>query len=615
MNQKLMDGLLCELRQMLAASESGRLLVSRDRNGLTPDALEAIELVEKIVENHKSEREHDLLKYKLAADALSIASWDMVIEGGAQIHTGTEINWSQEFRQSLGFEDENDLPNVLGALLERIHPEDRENAYSALLEHVYDHSGETPFNIEFLAMTKNGDYHNFSASGLTLRDNNGIPYRSAGAIVNTDQQKHTQTQLKIMSNIVHNSPSFITYKTIDGKCLYVNPGASSLTGYSQDELMEDYIRKLFGDNGVEYFNESVSNLLESGVARHELQAMMKNGETRIMEGTSFLVDKNTFATISTDVTDVREAEFEKIRALTTFQTILNSLDAMIYVTVPETGEILFVNEHMKEQYALGDDVIGQYCYKVFQENMDAKCEFCPCHKLDDTPDETIVWEETSVLTKRIYRNSDRYVDWFDGRKVHVQHSVDITDLVVARSSLTMAQNSLKEALVGSFSDALTGIYNRRHFNETLDRMVKTLSRASSALSLLMIDLDFFKKFNDTYGHPAGDECLLKVATAIRQCLPRIDDFVARYGGEEFVVVLPNTDEQGARRISEKLLICIRDLKIPHEQNDGGYVTISIGATSSFVERSQSAGDFIKKADKMLYASKHGGRNQYSFERL
>jgi len=165
-------------------------------------------------------------------------------------------------------------------------------------------------------------------------------------------------------------------------------------------------------------------------------------------------------------------------------------------------------------------------------------------------------------------------------------------------------------------DALTGIYNRRYFDNNIKRVLSFLSRSSNPLSIMMIDIDFFKRYNDKYGHLEGDKCLKIVAQTLSQSIKRANDFVARYGGEEFIVILPNTDEQGAQLIAEKLLNNIRDCNIPHEQNDAAdCVTISIGVTTSKVTCSHKADDFVKKADDLLYKSKQGGRNRYSFEQL
>jgi diguanylate cyclase (GGDEF)-like protein len=129
----------------------------------------------------------------------------------------------------------------------------------------------------------------------------------------------------------------------------------------------------------------------------------------------------------------------------------------------------------------------------------------------------------------------------------------------------------------------------------------------------MIDIDYFKKYNDTYGHDAGDRCLREVASALSQCVMRDEDFIARYGGEEFVAVLPNTDKDGVQLIAEKMLEKVRELNIPHEINGiENYVTVSIGGTTGIVNSLQHESDYIKLADKALYESKKNGRNRYTF---
>jgi len=166
-------------------------------------------------------------------------------------------------------------------------------------------------------------------------------------------------------------------------------------------------------------------------------------------------------------------------------------------------------------------------------------------------------------------------------------------------------------------DALTGIHNRRFMEESLATLIKTLSRSGAQLSLLMLDIDYFKKYNDTYGHSEGDNCLKSVAAVIAESVNRIPgDFVARYGGEEFAVVLPSTDESGAKIVAEKILDAIRAKNIPHKLNEAAScVTISIGGTTSIVKHTHKGDDYIRRADKALYVSKNNGRNQYSFKQF
>ena len=162
-------------------------------------------------------------------------------------------------------------------------------------------------------------------------------------------------------------------------------------------------------------------------------------------------------------------------------------------------------------------------------------------------------------------------------------------------------------------DALTGIYNRRFMESNLVHIVDLLSRSNDLLSVIMMDIDHFKKYNDTYGHEEGDACLKAVAEALSGTISRASDFAARYGGEEFIAVLPNTDEHGARLLAEKLLNNVRALQLPHENNSAApYVTISIGITTGKISQKRHWEEYVKRADEALYMSKRDGRDQYTY---
>lgn len=164
-----------------------------------------------------------------------------------------------------------------------------------------------------------------------------------------------------------------------------------------------------------------------------------------------------------------------------------------------------------------------------------------------------------------------------------------------------------------YIDALTNVYNRRYLDETLAQTLTTLENRNGNLSVMMLDIDFFKRYNDTYGHVEGDDCLKNVAQTISESLKREGEFVARYGGEEFLAVLPNTDESGARILASHILENIRKLRIPHEKNEViGIVTLSIGVTSARVHRSHSSSDYLKCVDVALYEAKQHGRNGYIY---
>jgi diguanylate cyclase (GGDEF)-like protein len=162
-------------------------------------------------------------------------------------------------------------------------------------------------------------------------------------------------------------------------------------------------------------------------------------------------------------------------------------------------------------------------------------------------------------------------------------------------------------------DALTGIRNRRFMENNFQQIMAFLSRSGGSLSVLMLDVDFFKKYNDAYGHEQGDACLKEIARTLADGLARANDFAARYGGEEFIAVLPDADEAGARLIAEKLLENVRGLNLPHADSQvAPWVTVSIGVTSGRVSFGQSWEDYVKRADEALYMSKQNGRNRYTY---
>lgn len=159
-------------------------------------------------------------------------------------------------------------------------------------------------------------------------------------------------------------------------------------------------------------------------------------------------------------------------------------------------------------------------------------------------------------------------------------------------------------------DGLTGIANRRNFDQTLEREWKRAIRTAQPISLLMLDVDFFKLYNDNYGHAQGDECLRRLAASLGQVTTRPADLVARYGGEEFVCLLPETGGKGALTVAERLRQEIAGLKIPHAYSAvAQHVTVSIGAATITPNPTDQQEKLAAAADQALYRAKKGGRNR------
>jgi diguanylate cyclase (GGDEF)-like protein len=177
-----------------------------------------------------------------------------------------------------------------------------------------------------------------------------------------------------------------------------------------------------------------------------------------------------------------------------------------------------------------------------------------------------------------------------------------------RNHLELArQRSLLSTL--SFVDGLTGVANRRKFEEALEREWRRCARQQAVLGMIMVDVDFFKLFNDTYGHQAGDAALKSVANCLVEHLNRPGDLVARYGGEEFVCLLPDTDLEGVRTTAVKLSKAVIGLAIPHEKSSvAPWLTISLGGTAVQADAERSPSLLVSCADALLYLAKQEGRN-------
>jgi diguanylate cyclase (GGDEF)-like protein len=209
------------------------------------------------------------------------------------------------------------------------------------------------------------------------------------------------------------------------------------------------------------------------------------------------------------------------------------------------------------------------------------------------------------------------------KQERIQQSISISPISTNESycliQVTDASLSIKrERVLKSHSerlgqeavtDALTGARNRRFFDERFAAEFGRAQRLNIPLSLIMLDVDYFKLYNDSYGHPAGDRVLSSIAQTLKTQLNRPTDVVARYGGEEFVIILPDSDMEGSRIVADKLRVAVSDLNIPHDKSAiDDHITVSIGIASCQKQTHCNAADLLDSADQALYSAKHDGRN-------
>jgi len=198
-------------------------------------------------------------------------------------------------------------------------------------------------------------------------------------------------------------------------------------------------------------------------------------------------------------------------------------------------------------------------------------------------------------------------------KARIEREKELLEL--SKKLKKMNQKLEKMALV----DGLTNISNRRLFDKTIKKELKRAKRENDPLSLIMIDIDNFKAYNDTYGHQQGDQCLKEVASVLTENTKRAADFAARYGGEEFAVILPDTAKKGAVKIAEDIRKEIMELELEHENSiTADCVTVSLGVSSICTDQEidqQLVNSFIDKSDQALYQAKENGKNQVVYQKF
>lgn len=239
------------------------------------------------------------------------------------------------------------------------------------------------------------------------------------------------------------------------------------------------------------------------------------------------------------------------------------------------------------------DHVVNFCVSQSQAGVDHEADYRAL-----TKDGGYVWIRDVV---HVVRNADGEVDSLIG------FMFDISERKRAEEELLRLHKELEQL---SLTDGLTGIANRRMFDQQLEAEWNGSRRSGKPVSLLILDIDNFKRYNDTYGHVAGDECLRRIAGALQSVARRPRDVVARFGGEEFILLLPEIDAAGAHALAQACTNAIAGLKIAHGiAGMGDFVTVSIGVGTAKAGADDAVRGFVEAVDRMLYVAKNGGRNR------
>lgn len=399
------------------------------------------------------------------------------------------------------------------------------------------------------------------------------------------------------------------YDIESGNILDVNQKMCEMYGYTLEEVRQLNINELcVGESPCdkEHAVQFIEKAVEGEPQIFEQLSKDKTGKLFWVEVNLkriFINGYERLLAVIRDITERKKVEQTLNESKDFFEKVVNSANALI-VGLDQYGKIVLFNDYCEEvtgwkrEKAEGKHWITNFvpAWQWSQVGLVSKSFI----KDNDRKE-----YENSILTKT---GEERIITWSN---TVWRDAADNISLVIGTGiDITERKQAEKKLLRLSFLDGLTGIANRRYFDEYLEREMQRAVRDAKPLSLIMCDIDYFKAYNDTYGHHGGDDCLKKIAGALRSVLKRPGDFVARYGGEEFAIVLSNTDADGAVFVAEILWSRVEDLGIEHAGSlIGKYVTISLGVATMYPKAGSSSETLINASDQALYQAKQEGRNR------
>ncbi|MBD2567700.1 PAS domain S-box protein [Anabaena lutea] len=568
----------------------------------------------------------------------------MLLEAQQLAHIGNweydvitgKITWSTELFQIMGRDQTLGEPTY-EENLRLYHPEDAKRLHQAVERALS--TGES-YQLELRVIDTNGSFRHTEARGTAELNAQGQVIRLFGTTQDITERKQVEDKLResqhFIEKITELTPNLLyIYDHIEQRNVYMNLSVAEILGYSAEAVQEmganlfpiichpDDLNRVYEAIQKCYVlpdNEFIE--IEYRVRNAEGQWRWLYSRDMVFSRTADGRVKQTLGT-SQDITDRKQAELELRKSRDFKEAIYNeSTDAIFLVDVPHSL-IIDCNSCAVEMFEVvnKEELIGTQGQNL-QKQRFTDDEMVMI--VDDVAKLGFWSREIEYITKKgrnFWGNLAVKRINIAGQSFDLVRVTDISKRKEAELALRQAEYNLRLAnqeLEKQVNlDGLTQIANRRCFDNLLEQEWQRLYREQQPLSLLLFDVDYFKRYNDSYGHQMGDECLMKIAQSVQQVVFRPADLVARYGGEEFVVILPNTDIEGAEAIAQRIHAAIKDLAIPHQASEvSDTVTISLGIAVLIPTSELSASTLIEQADQALYLAKQQGRNQsmiFSFQ--
>ncbi len=393
---------------------------------------------------------------------------------------------------------------------------------------------------------------------------------------------------------------YIFMKDLNGCYTYANKMVRDLFNCTQDEIIgrdDSYFFSLDQSNELAVNDRLV---MDKGVSieKEERNVIMETGEVRyywtvkkpIYDSNGKIIGLNG---VSTDITEQKRMQFSLTEKERLLKTIINNVNAYIYMK-DRKGRFLFINDMTAELFGIqADEAKGKSTKDILPKEIADNF---------DILDEQVIRTGEKVEGEETVTNENGDDRFYWSTKIPLFDEVgQLSSFIGFSTEITKIIEEKKEFEEQAGTDALTGVVNRRQFMTVAYQKQQDALRSGTGMSVMILDLDYFKKINDQYGHHTGDKVLKVVAETLRNGVRQVD-LIARMGGEEFAVLLPNTQLDEAIQVAEKLRLKIEKLNVDNVQ-----VTASIGVTCCALE-SEGLSKALIKADEGLYLAKHKGRN-------
>ncbi|MDI1254100.1 GGDEF domain-containing protein [Thermomonas sp.] len=519
------------------------------------------------------------------------------------------IYHSPLWKALLGYAEE-DIGNDLEEWIARIHPDDVDRVRTEMRQHL---SGEFPFyDSVHRIRRKDGSYLWIQDRGQVMeRDADGNPLRILGTRMEASKRQLFQEQL---DQLAENVPGMLYQYQLnpDGSSHfpYASIGTYAIFGVSPEQLQANaslVFSRIHPDDlpGIKSIFQPTRQIT---AWKAEFRVTLPERGMRWLSGYAKPQRLESGAILwhgyIRDITSDKQRALKHQETERLLQHLMNEMPMGLSL-VDASGHIYFRNRRFHKYFSFLDGkepTLTNWWQMAYPDS---------AYRAQVISDWNYNIAEAARHGTEIQRKDYRMTMRDGTQRIMAIGGLAFGDHFMATFEDRTEQTAHSEQLLKmAYIDGLTGIANRRHFDETLQTEWRRCQRSGKSLSLLMIDIDYFKAYNDRYGHLHGDQCLQTVATALRARLDRAQDLVARFGGEEFICLLPECDLSGANRVAQALSLTVQELMIEnHDSPVSRTLTISIGVATQMADDESTPEALLARADVNLYRAKQAGRNR------